>query len=83
VEQQKNIWKMMVMTLSALDSIKATVDANAIDASKEYNTVKSSANQALSQSFIDGVFDTVRPEVIFSTVLGAQALSKGPEEIFM
>jgi hypothetical protein len=68
---------MMVMVLSALDHVKATVDAGALDTLREYDLVKSTADTQLSQAFLDGRFDTVNPLAIVTAVVGSNALSKG------
>jgi hypothetical protein len=68
---------MMVMMLSALDHVKATVDAGALDTMREFDLVKSTADAALSQTFLDGRFDTVLPLALVTAVVGSQALPKG------
>jgi hypothetical protein len=73
----------MVMVLSALDHVKATVDAGALDTLREYDLVKSTADAKLSQAFLDGRFDTVHSLAILTAVVGSNALSKGRHLILL
>jgi hypothetical protein len=71
------MWRMLVMILSGLDSIAATVNADSATATAKYEAVKTAANAQLANSFVNGTFMDVKSASIVDNLGESLELPEG------
>jgi hypothetical protein len=71
------MWRMLVMILSALDSIAETVNADSATATAKYEAVKTAADTQLANSFLNGTFMDVKSASIVDNLGESLELPEG------
>jgi hypothetical protein len=75
--QMNVMWRMLVMALSALDRITASVEATSDVSSANYENAKAATDVALANSFLDGSFMDVQCSSIVDQLAPSLALADG------
>lgn len=75
--QMNVMWRMLVMTLSALDRITTTVEATSEVSSTNYENAKAAADVELANSFLDGSFMDVQCSSIVQKLGQSLAMADG------